>query len=207
MVPGGFFDISNTAPLSFVDEDDGVASLSLAAAPVPFFGVPQTSVAASINGYLSFDEPSVVPAQYFAETVPSATNTNSVLAVLATNLQLNKENFTDSNLFFRRIGANEDPAAAAPHWIVQWHHVSAVTPTLTLRDDLSFQVKLFDDGVIEYHYAQLNSGSGVQHGSGLKSVTWLEAPGGTSALVHNAYSSSPGLAPRTAIRFTPRGTP
>ncbi|MDP2271892.1 MAG: hypothetical protein Q8N23_31370 [Archangium sp.] len=204
----GFFDISVVGTgLSFVEDNNGLASLSLTAAPVPFFGDAQTSMVVSINGYLSFDETSVLGTQLFTSTLPATADTNSVVAVFADDLQLNRVTYPDSNVYLKRVGPGEDPFAAAPHWIVQWHRVSHSTTTVASRDDLNFQAKLFDDGVIEYHFAELRSTSSTQYGSGTSSVTWLEAPGGTSALVINANSTSPGISPHTAFRFTPRGSP
>ena len=106
----------------------------------------------------------------------------------------------DAEIYVKRVSMNEDPFAAAPHWIVQWHHWAHFANT----DDLNFQVKLFDDGVIEYHYATMNSGGSSQYGSGASAVTWLENAAGTSALYVNIQTTNPGLSPNSAFRFAPR---
>jgi hypothetical protein len=100
-----------------------------------------------------------------------------------------------------RVAQGVDPFAAAPHWIVQWSHFSHVG----LDDDLNFQIKLFDDGAIEYHFGKMLSSSFIAYGSGSSTVTWLENETGTQALTINALSSNnPGLSPQSAFRFSPR---
>lgn len=209
-IPVGYYDISDPLyAVSFVADKAAMTSLSLSAAPVPFFGVNQLSMVVTTNGLLSFDENSTTATQYFTGTIPVVSDSNSALAIFADQLQLSREIFPDSNVYARRIGQGQDPFADAPHWIIQWHHVSHTTTTLTSRDDLNFQVKLFDDGVIEYHFGELRGGgtTTTSYASGQSAVTWLEAPGGTSALVINANTAVPGILPNTAIRFTPRSTP
>ena len=71
-------------------------------------------------------------------------------------------------------------------------------------DELDFQVKLFDDGVIEFHYGRMASGSYTRRATGINTVTWLENPAGTQALVINARSVTPGISPHSAFRFSPR---
>lgn len=204
----GFHDVSTTGtPISFVEEDDAIASVSLGAAPVPFFGVLQTSMAVSTNGFASFDEASINADNRFTVTLPVTADTNSLLAIYGDDLQLNRATYPNSEVYLRRAAPNEDPFAAAPHWILQWHRVSHFNNTVATRDDLTFQIKLFDDGVIEYHFGEMRSRNSSQYGSGSSAITWLEAPGGTSALVVNANSTTPGISPHTAYRFTPRGSP
>jgi hypothetical protein len=99
------------------------------------------------------------------------------------------------------VGPNVDPFAAAPHWIVQWTRWSL---WLSGADDLNFQVKLFDDGTIEYHYGRMVSVGSTRGGAGISANTWIENPAGTQALVINTRSYTPGISPFTAFRFSPR---
>jgi hypothetical protein len=205
----GYYDIASPAyALAFVNEDDAVTSMSLVAAPVPFFGVTKTSLDVSTNGFVSFEENTTLPSHQFAVNTPQTNDANAVLAIFADNLQGNRATFPDSNVYARRMGQGEDPFAAAPHWIIQWHHFSQFIATVNSRGDFNFQIKLFDDGVIEYHFGEMRSGPVSTHqASGITAVTWLEAPGGTSALAINVNSTNPGIFPHSAFRFTPRGSP
>ena len=200
---GGYFDISATGTAGVLANlDDATFTLPLTGAPFPYFGVPKTSANVSANGFLSFD--GTVLDNQFVDSFPSTADVNAVVAPFGSDL-IGK--WPDSGLYYQRVGANVDPAAASPHWIIQWHHFSHwATFDLypTEGDELDFQVKLFDDGVIEFHYARMASGSSARLAAGLRSVTWLENPAGTQALVINSHSYTPGISPNSAFRFTPR---
>jgi hypothetical protein len=152
-------------------------------------------VRVSADGYLTFDLTSAN--NLFSSNFPSTTAPNSVIAVYADDLG---GRLANSSVKYRRVGMNEDPFASAPHWIVQWSHWSHVAD-----DDLNFQVKLFDDGVIEFHFAAMTSGpSTTPYGSGISANTWIENAAGTQALTINATSETPGISPFTAYRISPR---
>jgi hypothetical protein len=177
---------------------DGFGTIPLTAAPFSFFGTPHTSVRVSSNGFLAFD--SAGTNSIFSSFSPSTSDANGLAAIYGSDLA---GDFTTAGLYFERVGPNVDPQAPGAHWIVQWTHWASWL-NLSYYDDLNFQVKLFDDGTIEYHYGLMLSTSSSQYGSGLSAVTWLEDPAGTQALVVNANSFSPGVSSNTGIRFSPR---
>ena len=206
-IRSGFFDISTTGAVGTISDpssDEATFSLPLAGAPFTYFGVAQLTANISTNGFLSFDgttRNSKLPSNF-----PITTDVNAVLAPFGGDLV---GFWLDSEIYTQRIGANVDPAAAAPHWIIQWKHWSHLLTYSTDffsdgGDDLNFQVKLFDDGTIEYHYGRMVSASSGRSGSGIRTVTWLENPTGTQALVINTRSFTPGISATSAFRFTPR---
>lgn len=198
-VPYGFFDISTTGTKqSLTDYDSSIVTVALTAAPVPFFGTPRTSVQVTTNGYMTFQTATGSGTNAMSSAYPSTTDDNSVAAVFGDDLDT--DDVQPTAIYVQRVGANVDPAAAAPHWVIQWSHFTH----WLYNDDLNFQAKLFDDGVIEYHYAKLVSTSSTAYGSGASANSWLENEGGTQALVINAGTSNPGISPFTAFRFTPR---
>ncbi|MDP1823567.1 MAG: hypothetical protein Q8L48_10000 [Archangium sp.] len=200
----GYFDISDAGtPLVVSDFDDSIAAVNLGANPIPFFGTPRSSVQVSTNGFVTFDATLASDTNYISSTTPSTTDSNLVAAVFARDL-IGNTLIPGAQIYSRRVGAGEDPFASAPHWIIQWHHFSYYTTSTVIRDDYNFQVKFFDDGVIEYHYDTMLSTSSSQYGSGIGTVTWLENAAGTQALTVNAQSSNPGISPRSAFRFVPR---
>jgi hypothetical protein len=71
---------------------------------------------------------------------------------------------------------------------------------------LDFEVKLFDDGVIEFHYGELLDTSGAQLDAGRpyggSATAWIEAPNGAAALP--IIVNQPRLRSNTAYRFTPK---
>lgn len=201
----GYFDISDGGTPLMSNLDDEIAVVDLASAPVPFSGVPRTALQVSTNGFATFDSSPADPSNYHSSATPSTTDSNLVLAVFADDLFGNPL-LPGTQVYAKRVSLGEDPFASAPHWIVQWQHFSYFTfigSSTSLADDYNFQIKLFDDGVIEYHYQQMVSTSSSQYGSGRSAVSWLEGENGT-ALTINALSSIPGILPRSAFRFVPR---
>ena len=69
-------------------------------------------------------------------------------------------------------------------------------------DDLNFQVKLFEDGVVEFHYADMTSGSSGNYGDGNSATVWIAAPDFSGAIAVGL--EEPVIRPHTAWRFTPR---
>lgn len=188
----GYFDVSERGQRITTTT---VLNVDLSAAPFPFFGTPRGAVRVSGHGYLTFDLAS--PNITFTSNRPSVAAPNSLIAVYGNDMGDGRPN---AGMFVHRAAQNEDPWAAAPHWVFQWHHWSRGT-----GDDLNFQVKLFDDGVIEYHFGHMDSaGTVTPHGSGESASTWLENATGTQALVINAQSTTPGISAFTAFRFFPR---
>jgi hypothetical protein len=122
---------------------------------------------------------------------------NELIAAYGDDLQ---GYWIDSEIYTERIAAGADPLTPAAHWIIQWEHWSHYN----VGDNLNFQLKLFDDGTIEVHFAEMSSASVDQYGSGGSAVTWVENPAGSQALVVNANSLTPGITPHTAFRFVPR---
>ncbi|MFT3711237.1 MAG: lamin tail domain-containing protein [Archangium sp.] len=200
---GGYFDISTTGTKAVIETlDDSTFNLPLTGAPFTYFGTAQTSANVSANGFLSFDGTN--RDSQFPNAYPEATDVNAVVAIFGGDLI---GMYPDSAIYFQRVGANVDPAAAAAHWIIQWNHFShweTYDSYPTIGDHLDFQVKLFDDGSIEFHYARMASGSYTRLASGFHSVTWLENPAGTQALVVNARAYAPGISANSAFRFSPR---
>ncbi|MGQ0505613.1 MAG: hypothetical protein ACT4TC_09860, partial [Myxococcaceae bacterium] len=102
-----------------------------------------------------------------------------------------------ANVFTQRIAPAVDPANPAGHWIIQWHRSSHYGHS---DENLNFQVKLFDDGTLEMHYAGLLAES-LSSAAGGEATVWFEDPTGTHAQVIGV--NQPVLQPNSAYRFTP----
>jgi hypothetical protein len=105
-----------------------------------------------------------------------------------------------SDMYWKRFEANEDPVTPAPHWVFQWHRFRYYNTSPA--DDFNFQVKLFESGAIEYHYAAMTSGTAQNYGNGNSATVWLENPAGTQAAFVSI--NQPLVQPNSAYRFTPR---
>ena len=67
------------------------------------------------------------------------------------------------------------------------------------------RVKLFDNGVIEYHYAGMTNGTATNYAGGAYSTVWLDKPGlGDSGEALTIGVNSPVISSNTAYRFIPR---
>ena len=198
----GYFDISDGGTPLMSNLDNEIAVVDVSSAPIPFFGVARSSMQVSTNGFVTFDAAPASSSNYISSAMPSTTDSNLVAAVFARDLTANTASFPNARVYVKRVATGEDPFASPAHWIVQWHHYRAFGSG---SDDYNFQVKLFDDGVLEYHYDVMNSATSSQYGCGASSVSWLENATGTQALAINTLSSSnPGISPRSAFRFVPR---
>ncbi len=192
----GYYDVSRLGrKLLGKTTASAAANVDLSSAPFTFFGVPRGEVRVSSDGYLTFDL--TAPTNVFATNIPQTTSPNAVVAIFADDLA---GRLNESAVFVHRTAQGEDPGAAAPHWIFQWHRWSHA-----IDDDLNFQVKLFDDGVIEYHFGVMTSGpSTTPYANGSSANTWIENATGTQALAINATSLTPGISAFTAFRISPR---
>lgn len=193
----GYFDISTTGTPLFTSFDTSSATVSTVAAPVPFFGTPYSSMWVNTNGVVGFTATS---SSSFPGAAPLSTSTpNLFIAPFAADLT---QFDTAGQGFVQRVGQGVDPYANEPHWIVEWHRYTPWSSTCT--SNLNFQVKFFDDGVIEVHYGKMVSATYDGCAIGILASSWLENAAGDKALVINSRSINPGIRPYTAYRFVPR---
>lgn len=211
--PGCGFGYSlQTIPSKFVDiSDAGTALLNgVAATEEPFpidlapnvgdpapvaFGVARPQVTMMGNGYLAWGTQSV--SAWSNRSVASTSSNPGTVAVFWDDLD---SLLPQSEMYWKRFAAGEDPATPQQHWVFQWKSFSywlSSTP-----DDMNFEVKLFESGVIEYHYGSMVSGTSSNYATGTSATVWLENPAGTQALVISINQQL--IRPNTAFRFVPR---
>jgi hypothetical protein len=179
-------DISGAVPpIVVASRDDSGANLAL---PVAFtyFGQSFTTLRVCTNGWVSPVDTS--SSSLSNKTLPSATAPLASIAPFWDDLVLGGGDFYAARLSGRTL--------------VQWSNVSSYSST---SDVLNFEIKLFDNGVIEFHYGTLTGASVNGNGA----TRWIENLDGTNALALGV--NQPTVAPNTAFRFTPRsllgGTP
>ena len=195
-IPVSYFDIAATGTPLFTstDGDDAVAAVSLASAPFPFFGAPQSTLSVCTNGWALFKSTTNTAFSNRAKPDTAAANAGA-LAVFWDDLKT--VGTGTANVFSKRIAAGEDVSNPLPHWIIQWGHITH----LSTNDDLNFQLKIFDNGTIEYHYAAMVSGSTSNYADGNSASVWLENVLGNTALISSV--NKPLVLPNSALRFTP----
>lgn len=171
------------------DTDEGLATLTLPQ-PVTFFGRTVTKLYVSTNGFLS-TEP--LTDSYLTNDSTPSDDPVASLAVFWDDLDI--DSLADAGIYMAR--KDPTPAAGDEYTVISWEHYAQYGT----GQDLNFQVKLFDSGVIEYHYGTMSSGAPAQ---GSSATVWLAEPTGKAALPVSVNSATaPGIAANSGWRFSP----
>ncbi|MHB8876347.1 MAG: lamin tail domain-containing protein [Myxococcaceae bacterium] len=196
-IPVAFVDISSTgtAVLDNTGSDNQTGTASLTTAPFSYFGgAPQTSMKINSNGWLLLG--TTTATTYINRALPSTTaSPKGIIAPFWDDLYFGSA--ANSNVYVQHLPTNADPTNPGGHWVVQWHNFGHST-----GDDMNFEVKLFDNGIVEFHFASMTSASSSNYADGNSATSWIEKPDGTSALVVNVNTAG-GIQPNSAYRFTP----
>lgn len=209
-IPSRFVDVSDggtpliNSPTSAVDGRTVGVTLATASDPAPVtFGARRETVSVSLDGWMTWE--TTTSTNFTNPSNPSSTSLGRI-APFWDDLQTTANASPASELYWKRVEPNEDPLTPARHWIFQWAHVRhyGTSPV----DDLNFEVKLFEDGTIEYHYGEMRSGTSDAYATGNSATIWLATPAGTQALTLNIMTSTvtfpAPIRPHTAYRFIPR---
>ena len=194
--------ISGSARLQYgADLDNRWVWLDLDGATFPYFGTPQSKVTLSTNGWVAFQH-GMTSSHNVNKTKP-ATDTApfGTLAVFWDDLS-SRTGSTSANVFAERRRAS---GTRPGHWIFQWEDWTRyrTAADAALQDRLRFQAKLFDDGVIEYHYDTMTVVDPAKsYATGKEATIWIERPTGDAALAVGINQSV--ISPHTAYRFTPK---
>ncbi len=185
-IPVAYEDISALGqPVVTGSFDSAIYRVDLPA-PFSYFGASTSSLWISTNGFVTTAAQTQVGTTNRA--TPSSTSA-PVGAIAPFWDDLDEDGLPGAQIFFaRRSGYS----------IVQWHRYSH----WLAGDDLNFQIKLMDSGVIEFHYATMSSGSTSNYGTGTSATAWIERPSGTAAALPVSVNQ-PSISPNTAWRFTP----
>ena len=198
-IPVRFRDIASTGSLISVPSlDDSIGTLDVSSNPVTVFGSTSNTVTISTNGWLVAKAYSGSNNR-FNKVSPdtAAPDVGGVIAPFWDDLRFLSTR-TGSALLAQRFNAGADMNEPLAHWIVQWNR----TEHFLESDDLTFQVKLFDNGNIEYHYATMASGSSLNFANGNDATVWLEADGASPARALVFSVNRPSITSNMAIRFT-----
>ena len=167
--------------------------------PAPLvFGIRTPVVSMSLDGWLVPE--SIATVLSTNKTAPNATAPLGTIAPFWDDLQTSVGLIPASELYWKRMAVGEDVQRPEPHWIFQWSRVRHISTTPA--DDLNFQVKLFEDGTIEYHYGVMSSLATTQYANGNSATVWLDRADGGTALTLSANTSD--VRPNSAWRFVPQ---
>lgn len=179
-IPVDFEDVSSSPALP-ISGDDSSTNVTLTT-PFPYFGQTHSQMRVCTNGWVSFVD--TTSTAFTNKTLPSATAPIQTLSA-----------FWD-DLFLTSGRSSAHVARAGNKTIIQWKNVAPLSSTM---DDMNFEIKLFDNGTIEYHYGTMTGSARVNGG---EATVWIDNLDGTAALAVGV--NVPIIAPNTAYRFTPR---
>lgn len=180
-IPVAYEDVSaGSTPLTFASLDDGAVNLTLPAA-FRYFGQTFNNARICTNGWISFVDTSATT--FGNKTLPSSSAPIQTVAPFWDDLHMG----TGAAYVARR----------GDRTIVQWKDTSRFGATST--DVYNFEVKLFDNGVIEFHYGSMVGGA---FANGSSATRWIDDPTGNFALAISV--NQPTTQPFTAFRYTPR---
>ncbi len=188
--------------------------------PVTLFGRAYEEVMIASHGYVSFDflpwphqsGGAINNYSYSADRAPKPTRPNASIVPYGAGWWMHTQaaaQRADLAIVWRRIAPGEQGPGSKGEYVFHWNrltHLSDATSGSATRSDATFQVRLFDDGVIEFHIGRMQDGSAASVqglSDGLLGPSWIESPSGTEALTVNLASRDPGLRSFTGFRFTP----
>ncbi|MBL8956942.1 MAG: lamin tail domain-containing protein [Myxococcaceae bacterium] len=191
-IPPAFENIATTGQKLFTGPDpkafdDKYVSIPLSPA-FRYFGTSYTSLTINTNGWVS-----VVPFTGAGQVPKVAPGTGTPLGTIAAFwADLDKKTSSIDGSVFTERRAN--------YRIIQWHHFGRWTTAGTV-EDMNFEIKLFDTGVIEFHYGVMLNGNAAPFVDGNSATVWIEQPNGATALPISINTAMPRQ--NTAWRFTP----
>ncbi len=199
-------DILNSGEVLFQTPYTGFGGVvkQLTVRPLRLFGKEYNQVFLGQDGFLSVANESKSDAGYFPEK-PQVSNPNAAIVPFGQSFWMRDLTGDTTRgpayVLWRRVEAGELQSGSVGHYVMQWHRGSTVSDYAV---DVSYQVKLFDDGVVEIHYGLMKNGTkSTAYGEGEDAASWIENETGTEALVINTNSRTPGIHSYTAFRFSP----
>jgi hypothetical protein len=187
-IPGSFENLATTGTvlLGSASAYDGIGTFPLPA-PFPYFGVTYNSFNLSMCGFLTFGPALTAAYDRKGDALPSSSAPNGVAAIFWDQIVRN----SGGNIYTQRM---------SNYTIVSWQNFRIYGQFST---SLSFQIKLFDNGTIEYHYGTMDPGtSPPDRTRGSAATVWIEKEDGASALPYSIHQVN-GVLPNTGVRFSP----
>lgn len=191
-IPGNFIPAPMGTDIgASLSGDEGYLQVTL---PVPFryYGQTYNDFSFSMNGFITLGAP-LAANQFTSPTTVSATVPNGVVSPLWDDLHRD----TGRAAMFR----------LADRTVVSWQTFNTYDAFIFSEpSDLNFQVHLFDNGVIEFHYGTMSTTSTdafvIGQTRGANATCWLETPMGDRAVPFSVHVN--GLVqPNSGVRFTP----
>jgi hypothetical protein len=162
------------------------------AVPFNLFDVSVPTLYVSTNGFVSPNAFTCTGTSACFDSNLAAPSTAAPLGTIAPYW----DDLVSAGVYWQRFDPDGMANTGDEYTVISWEGAKRKSPTNT--DNLNFQVKLFANGNIEFHYGTMTG----DNGSG--ATTWVEEPTGRVAWKYNINSNtSPGIPANSAIRFSP----
>ncbi|MBL8950630.1 MAG: lamin tail domain-containing protein, partial [Myxococcaceae bacterium] len=200
LATGGFESIAATgtrlSSSDALDEDDEEMYPVVLPTPVRPFGVPVTTLYVCSNGWITTTDND---SSYGNKSEPDEEDPLGTIAVFWDDWE--KGVSPTSGVYWQQRDPDATPATGDEYTIVSWEGWKPYTFGAAYDgESYNFQVKLFANGDIEYHFGAMTGVEPMRLGG--SATTWLETPNGRSAFAVNVNDDTPGIAPNSAYRFT-----
>lgn len=186
-IAGNFVDISTTG--TSLPTGDEVLSPTISVATsgfsFPYFGTSRTEFKMSSNGFITFNT-ATTSATFTNGVLPSTTAPNAVVAPFWDDLDV--IGATDPGQFYLVDTAND-------RLIVQWSNLRRYVSAGINTGSLTFQIHLYGDGTVEYHYGTLVE-------PGLSYTVGLENDAGTIGQLRIFNGAGDAVRSNSGVRFT-----
>ncbi len=161
-----------------------------------FYGEDYDSIWVSNNGWVSFGEDPF--SGYFTnDSLPGGDSPDGgMLAVMWDDCEADTAFDTTASV---RIYDE-----VSSFWVI-WHNVFCPYVYSTITGQVTFAVRMFPNGIIEYHYEDAHTPESPDHDYGLSATVGIENQAGTVGLMYefNGYPPGNPLFDHFAIRFIP----
>jgi hypothetical protein len=186
-------DVSAGTAVTGVLGDDAVSPTLALPFAAPFFGASMTHFAVTTNGVLHLWPSASTPrpfAAYSNMAIPTAGEPNSMVAALWDDLAAPPGSAVRTQV----LGTGADRRV-----VFEWSGFEFLSDAAS---ELTFQVKLFESGVVEVHYCGLTPGSDASRATGGSATVGLENALGTDGTQHS-FNMPGSIGTTDALRFTP----
>lgn len=162
--------------------------------PVPYFGAPASTLYVSTNGWLTTT--ATTNAGTTNKSMPSSTTPVGLIAPFWDD-NAGDTSIANSGMYWLQRDPDGVPDSGDEVTIVSWEAWRYWSSTYD-GQYLDFQVKLFANGDIEFHYGRQTAGT---YSTGSSATTWLESPDGLSVVPINVNTAG-GITGHTAYRYS-----
>ncbi len=199
--------VAGAVPIALTNTNEAITAVPLVT-PVKLFGATVSALSVGSNGWLAARTITCASATNCYGTnrttpVPGSEPFGLVAPFWDDLAAITGSGGTQGSLLMLQKDPDGTPANGDEYTIVSWENWRLMTASTTETSSLNFQVKLFANGNVEYHYAGMTASLNATISKGSSATSWLELPSGAAAVKVNINSSTaPGIDPNSGWKFS-----